>query len=169
MQATKVCSWTLSLLSEISTCDGLLSHDALQSIPLDHGAALTPAGEVLHQKTASFSLPLSLSLSLSLSPKRTSAQCDPGHSGSPFFLINMRSKDELAESNQHWKRAKREMKCKRTHAHKYIQSLTCTNQIDFLRKISASQPLTVHMHICKCDWRYDCILLHAASLRFSLD
>lgn len=48
---------TLSLFSEISTCDGLLSHDALHPIPLDHGAALTPAGEVLRQKRTLFPLP----------------------------------------------------------------------------------------------------------------
>lgn len=70
------------------------------------------------------------------SPKRTSAQCDPGHSGSPFFLINMHSKDEVAKSNQHWKRAKRKRDREHTRAHRYIQSLTCTNKIDFLRKIS---------------------------------
>lgn len=54
---------SLSLFSEISTCDGLLSHDALHQSLLDHGAALTPAGEVLRQKRTLFPLPSSISLS----------------------------------------------------------------------------------------------------------
>lgn len=58
-----VCVFTMqfSLFSVISTCDGLLSHGALHPIPLDHGAALTPAGEVLRQeKLHSPSHPLAL-------------------------------------------------------------------------------------------------------------
>lgn len=62
---------SLSLLSKISTCDGLLFNDALQSIPLDHGAALTPAGEVLRQKEPLSHSHPSLSLSLSQKDKCT--------------------------------------------------------------------------------------------------
>lgn len=142
MQATKVptpvclcvtftLQLSLSLFSEISTCDGYY--------PMMH-CIRSPWTMVQHwhlqERYYVKKEPYSPSLPLSLSPKRTSAQCDSGHSGSPLFLINMHSKDELAESNQHWKRAKRKRDREHTRAHKYIQSLTCTNEIDFLRKIS---------------------------------